>query len=227
MWWKLEFKGSVRNVMSSFDRIGILGAGRAGTAIARAAARHGIGVQIASTRTPSQMRYHLMQYAPKAEAVAAEGIRSGVDIVLLAVPQEDLDEVDPEWLADRIVVDVTNRWENEPLPDWFESGLNAWLSSSEVIAHRFEAATIVKALNHISHWAMDASTSLDERAAAIASDDPAAAQTIADLVAALGFTPVVVDSLAAGRHMEPGTQYFNVAATSPQLRHYFAQSNER
>ena len=89
--------------MSSFShRIGILGAGRAGTAIARAAARHGIAVQIASTRTPSQMRYHLLQYAPQAQAVLAEAIADGVDMVVLAVPQEDLDDVDPAWLAELV-----------------------------------------------------------------------------------------------------------------------------
>ena len=223
MWLRLGFKGSVRNVMSSFKRIGILGAGRAGTAFARAAARHGIAVQIASTRTPSQMRYHLMQYAPQAEAIDAEDIGIGVDVVILAVPQEDLDEVEPDWLAHRILIDATNRWEDEPLPEWFESDLATGLSSSEVIARRFASATVVKALNHISHWDMDAPASSEERAAVVASDDPSAAQIVADFVTTLGFLPVVADNLAAGRYTEPGTHYFNVAATSQQLSRYLLQ----
>lgn len=203
--------------MSSFDRIGILGAGRAGTAFARAAARAGLDVQIASTRTPRQMRYHLLQYAPQAKAVLAEDIADGVEIVILAVPQEDLDEVDPNWVANRILVDATNRWEDEPLPTWFEERLAAGLSSSEVIAERFVDATVVKALNHISHWAMDAPRSDEDRAAVVASDNAEASARVAELVSALGFVPVVADDLAAGRHTEPGTPYFNVAATSEQL----------
>ena len=206
------------NAMLSFDRIGILGAGRAGTAIARAAARAGLEVQIASTRTPSQMRYHLMQYAPQASAVSAEEIADDVDLVVLAVPQEDLDEVDPAWLAQRVVVDATNRWENEPLPAWFEHGLASGLSSSEVIAQRFAESRVVKALNHISHWAMDAPQTDEARAAIVAAVDPAAAQLVAQLVAALGFEVVVAESLAAGRHTEPGTRYFNVAVTAEQLK---------
>jgi hypothetical protein len=169
------------------------------------------------------MRYHLMQYAPQAEAVDAEDIGIGVDIVILAVPQEDLDEVEPDWLANRILIDATNRWEHEPLPEWFESGLAAGLSSSEVIARRFVSATVVKALNHISHWDMDAPASSEERAAVVASDDAFAAQTVADLVTALGFRPVVADNLAAGRYTEPGTHYFNVAATTQQLNRYLLQ----
>lgn len=216
----------MRSAMSSCNRIGILGAGRAGTAFARAAARQNIGVQIASTRSPSQMRYHLMQYAPNAEAVDANNIRTGVDAVLLAVPQEDLDDVDPDWLASCILIDATNRWDEEPLPMWFEAGLTAGLSSSEVIAARFNTATVVKALNHISHWDMDAPASSQERAAVVASNDRSAAHSVAGLVGTLGYWPVIVDDLATGRLMEPGTPYFNMAATAEQLTSYLASSDE-
>lgn len=201
-----------------FDsRIGIIGAGRAGTAIARAAARAGIDVQIASTRSPSQMRYHLLQYAPAATAVRAEDIAVGVELVILVVPQEDLDDVNPEWIDDRILVDATNRWQEEPLPDWFSAGLESGLSSSEVIANYFDTSRVVKALNHISHWAMDAPRPDTSRAAVVASDDMAAANTVAELVSSLGFEPVVAHTLIAGKYVEPGTQYFNVPATSEQL----------
>lgn len=203
--------------MPSFERIGILGAGRAGTAFARAAARQGIVVQIASTRTPTQMRYHLMQYAPAAEAVLAEDVATGVDLVILAVPQQDLDDVDPAWLADRIVIDATNRWDDEPLPQWFADGLAAGLSSSEVVAERFHSATVVKALNHISHWAMDAPATSENRAAVVASDSSSAAEFVARFVSVLGYVPVVADSLSAGRSVEPGSPYFNVSATAEQL----------
>lgn len=203
--------------MSSYNRIGILGAGRAGTAIARAAARAGVEVQIASTRSPSQMRYHLLQYAPSATGVHAEDIAAGVDLVILVVPQEDLDDVQPEWISDRILVDATNRWDDEPLPDWFSAGLDSGFTSSEVIAKRFASARVVKALNHISHWAMDAARSGEPRAAVIASDDTSAAAKVAELVSVLGFEPVVAESLAAGQQTEPGTAYFNVPATSEQL----------
>lgn len=204
--------------MSSSKRIGILGAGRAGTAFARAAARAGIDVQIASTRTPNQMRYHLMQYAPQAAGVLDENIADGVDIVILAVPQEDLADVEPQWVADKILIDATNRWEDEPLPDWLEEGITAGRSSSEVLGEYFRSSIVVKALNHISHWAMDAprdNTVL--RAVGVATDDEHAASCVANLVSSLGFLPVIADSLAAGRALEPGSKFFNVVATEQQL----------
>lgn len=197
--------------------IGILGAGRAGTALARAAALGGIDVHIASTRTPAQMRYHLLQYAPSATAVHAKDIAEGTELVVLAVPQEDLDDVDPAWIGDRILVDATNRWEEEPLPQWFSEGLASGLTSSEVVAQRFPSARVVKALNHISHWGMDAPHSGESRAAAIASNDAAAASTVGEFVSALGFEPVIASTLSAGAYTEPGTAYFNVAATTEQM----------
>lgn len=204
--------------MSSSRRLGILGAGRAGTAFARAAARAGIAVQIASTRTPAQMRYHLMQYAPQATAVPAAEIADGVDLIILAVPQEDLDDVAPKWVAGKILIDATNRWEDEPLPEWFEHGLQQGLSSSEVLADHFSSATVVKALNHISHWAMDAPRDAAiTRGAGIASNDASAAARVAALVQAFGFEPVLCHDLSVGRKLEPGAKFFNAGATAQEL----------
>lgn len=194
------------------ERIGILGAGRAGTALARVAAAEGVEVQIASSRTPNMMKYHLAQYATKARAVAAEDIAKDVQVVVLLVPQEDLDDIDPQTLAGIILVDATNRWELEPIPDWFEEGLAAGLSSSSVIARRFPGSRVVKALNHISHWDLDAKKGHHrsaQRALGIASDDMQAAEVVSELARTLGFDPVILANLAAGRVLEPEGPIFN------------------
>ena len=107
---------SMSSEVQHISRIGILGAGRAGTALARIAAASGIDVNIAASRPPVALKYHLMQYAPQATAVVASQIADGVDLVVLMVPQEELDGVDPGNLADVILVDATNRWEAEPIP---------------------------------------------------------------------------------------------------------------
>ncbi|GAA1411115.1 hypothetical protein AUR04nite_02970 [Glutamicibacter uratoxydans] len=200
------------NEIMQIQRIGILGAGRAGTALARVAALCGIDVNIASTRTPQMMKYHLAQYAPQARAVSAEEIASGVDAVVLMVPQEELDDVDAESFGQSILIDATNRWQEEPLPQWFEEGLASGLSSSEVIALRFSPARVVKAFNHISHWDLDADRTArtsGQRALAVASDDSAAAELVAELTKRLGFRPLVLRSLKAGRILEPGGPVFN------------------
>lgn len=203
------------------DRIGILGAGRAGTALARAAASVGIPVNIASSRLPSQMKYHLAQYAPQATAVPAKDIGTDVSLVVLMVPQDDLDDVDRESLTGLTLIDATNRWEDMLLPSWLEDGQATGLSSSEVIAQRFASSRIVKTLNHISHWDLDADSSAlqaQQRAIAVASDHEADAALVARLVKTLGFTPVLIGKLTKGRLLEPEREIFNQVLSAAQLR---------
>ncbi|TFH57223.1 NADPH-dependent F420 reductase [Glutamicibacter arilaitensis] len=204
----------------SIKRIGILGAGRAGTALARAAASAGIEVQIAASRPPRMLKYHLAQYASHATGVLAEDIAHDVDLVVLMVPQEELDDIDVSSLAGTLLIDATNRWEDEPLPHWFESALDAGLSSSEAIAAHFKSSHVVKALNHISHWDMDADRATKQaaqRALGVASDSSENAGTVCELTQALGFSPVALPSLAAGRGMEPGGAVFNEVLDAVEL----------
>jgi 8-hydroxy-5-deazaflavin:NADPH oxidoreductase len=209
--------------------LNILGAGRAGTSLARAAAAVDLPVRIAASRPPGALRLHLAQYAPRAQAVRAEDVAGGADhrgtgqdapLVVLMVPQEDLDSVDPGWLRGAVLVDATNRWENEALPEWLQSGLDAGQSSSEAIAAHFPGATVVKALNHVSHWDLDTagrSPGPHRRAVGVASDDDGAAAAVGLLARRLGFEPVLLPGLAAGRLLEPDGPVFNRPTSAPEM----------
>lgn len=215
--------------------LGILGAGRAGTALARAAQSAGIPVRIAASRPPRALRLHLAQYAPRATAVEAAEIAdapgghpddspagSGIrPLVVLMVPQEDMDAVDPEWVRGTVLVDATNRWSDEPLPGWLAEALRQGRSSSEALAARFPGAAVVKGLNHISHWDLDTAgraAGTERRALGVAGDDDGAVRQVADLTRRLGFDPVVLPGLAAGRSLEPGGPVFNQPLSAEGLR---------
>lgn len=199
--------------MSEKPTVGIIGAGRAGTAIARVLLRAGVGVELCSTRPPVALRHHLKIYAPGAAAVRPEDIaqttlRTGPGVTVLAVPQEDLDEVEPEWVAGTVMIDATNRWAEEPLPRWLQAATDELISSSEALAHRFGAAQVVKAWNHLGHHefteAADPQLPLGQRRAiALATDDDAARARVMALSVRAGFDPVSLGGLAAGRLMEP------------------------
>ena len=73
---------------------------------------------------------------------------------------------------------------------------------------------MVKALNHIGYheleeWARPAGAP-DRRAAGVAGDDPAAVATIGRLVDRIGYDPVRLETLRAGRALEPGGPVFGV-----------------
>lgn len=203
--------------------VGILGAGRAGTAFARALLAAGVGVDICSTRPPKALRHHLTIYAPGAEPVTPEEIavrtrKNGPGIVILAVPQEELDEIEQEWIGESILIDATNTWtyggEREPLPGWLEAAVIEQLPSSMAIAGRFSPARTVKALNHIAHSEIDDAARPDHpirqrRALAVAADDDRARGLVMGLLVRMGFDPVSVGPLAAGKVIEPDGPLFN------------------
>lgn len=199
--------------------VGILGAGRAGTAFARVLLKAGVAVDIASSRPPKALQHHLKIYAPGAEPVwpadvARRTLQTGPGVVILAVPQEELDDVDPEWVGSSVLVDATNTWDDEVLPSWLQAAVDEQLPSSMAIAGHFGKARVVKALNHISHNEFDDATQpmmpLEQRRAlAVASDDAQARGVVMGLLVRMGFDPVSVGPLAAGAVMEPDGPLFN------------------
>ena len=143
--------------------VGILGAGRAGTALARAIARiprlspgtAAPRVMVAGTRRPAAVQRHLAIYAPEAVAVSAEDLAAEAELVVVAVPREALDDVDPLTLAGpatRAVVDLTNTWGDEPVPAWLDDD---GAPGTVRIAERWAAAglrvPVVRAFSEISH----------------------------------------------------------------------------
>ncbi|MDZ5076412.1 NADPH-dependent F420 reductase [Nesterenkonia sp. HG001] len=199
--------------------VGVLGAGRAGTAFARTLVKAGFEVDICSTRPPRALRHHLKIYAPGAVAVVAEDVAARTrehenGLVILAIPQEDLDDVEPEWVAGCVLVDATNAWQDEVLPGWLQAAADEQLPTSLAVAGHFSGSRVVKALNHVSHGEFDDAADRDlpldqRRALGAAGDDGAARGLVMMLIEAMGFDPVSLGPLAAGRILEPDGPVFN------------------
>ncbi|MBN6761495.1 NAD(P)-binding domain-containing protein, partial [Micrococcus luteus] len=211
--------------------VGILGAGRAGTALARAIARiprlspgtAAPRVMVAGTRRPAAVQRHLAIYAPEAVAVSAEDLAAEAELVVVAVPREALDDVDPLTLAGsatRAVVDLTNTWGDEPVPAWLDDDA----PGTTRIAERWAAAglrvPVVRAFSEISHHDLgDAGRATAPRRAlavgtepADATADPAAVAAARDaviaLVTAMGFDAVPYTGLDRAGVLEPGAAGF-------------------
>jgi len=98
----------------------------------------------------------------------------------------------------------------------FEDG-----GSSEIVARRLAGSTVVKALNHIGYHELEdrarPAGAPDRRAAGVAGDDPVAVAAIADLFDRIGYDPVRLDSLRAGRLLQPGGPVFGAVLTLPEF----------
>ena len=189
--------------------IGVLGAGRVGTAVGRQAVRAGHTVKIATGRPADDIKLITEIIVPGAEAVDKEQLR-GADIIVVAVPLHKYRSIDTEVLQGQTVIDTMNYWAPvDGIMDEFESGA----STSEVIEEFLGDVKLVKTLNHIGYGDLEVDShpagDPKRRALVHASDHDDVKDLVAHFIDSMGYDAVDAGPLAAGRAMENGTEIFN------------------
>jgi 8-hydroxy-5-deazaflavin:NADPH oxidoreductase len=172
----------------------IIGFGNVGQALAKAFARSGIEVSVATTRDPESFASAAAAIGPTiipkklAEAVKA-------DVVFLAVRFESHPDV-AKALSTRqgkTIIDVTNAYGVSP----DELGGQP---SSKVVAQAFAGGRLVKGFNHLAAAVLgqDPAVHGGRRVVFLASDDDAAETEIGTLAQNLGFSPIKLGGLSEG-----------------------------
>jgi predicted dinucleotide-binding enzyme len=192
------------------SRVAVIGSGHVGPVIARLAIRAGYPVAIAASGDPADISLITELVIPGARARWAGEAAADADIVVLAMPLRRFMDFDPGVLSGKVVVDAMNYWPaTDGVMETFDGG-----GSSEIVAGRLAGASVVKALNHIGYHELEdrarPAGAPDRRAAGLAGDDLAAVATIEEMVDRLGYDPVRLTSLRAGRVLEPGGPVFGV-----------------
>ncbi|MBB2994701.1 hypothetical protein E9229_000892 [Paeniglutamicibacter cryotolerans] len=202
----------------SMKTIGILGAGKVGTAVARQAMRAGYRVNIAASGDPQKIALIIEIMAPGATALSAAEVIDAADLVILSVPLRKFTSLDASALAGKHVVDTMNYWaENDgDMPE-----LDASASSSEMVAQHLSGALVAKSLNHIGYHELEQDGLPDgtpgRRALAVASDHAQTLELVMELVEAMGYDAVDAGDLASGSAFESGTEIFNGVHTREQM----------
>ena len=172
----------------------IIGFGKIGNALAKAFARKGIEVSVATTRDPQSFAADAAAIGPTIlPTTLAEAVKA--DIIFLAVRFEahpDVAKALASWQG-KTIIDVTNAYGVPPE----ELGGQP---SSEFVAQAFTGARLVKGFNHLVAAVLDQDPAVHggRRVVFLASDDDAAADEVGALAENLGFAAVKLGGLSEG-----------------------------
>ncbi len=172
----------------------IIGFGKIGHALAKAFARKGIEVSVATTRAPESFAADAAAIGPTVIAkTLAEAVKA--DTIFLAVNFEshaDVAKALPDWTG-KTIIDVTNAYGVQP--EKLEG-----LPSSKFVAQAFSGARLVKGFNHLgaSVLGQDPAVHGGRRVVFLASDDDGAASEVGALAENLGFAPIKLGGLSEG-----------------------------
>jgi len=200
-------------------RLGIVGAGRVGTTIARAAISSGYDVAISGSGAADRIALIVDVLAPGARPVSTNEVVRHADLIVLAVPMHRFRELPRDLFAGKILIDAMNYWEEI---DGVDPELaTAPDGTSVVVQERFASARVVKSLNHITYYKFDESRrphgAPGRIAIAAAGDDRAAVAAVMQLIDRLGFDAVDAGPLEAGLALEPAGSVFGVSHSADEL----------
>lgn len=206
-------------IPSSVRRIAVLGAGHVGPVIARMALDAGFEVAIADSGSPENLELITQVVIPGAEARWAADAVAAAEMVVLSIPLHRFPALDPSLLAGKLVVDAMNYWAPaDGVVPMFQSQA---LSSSEIVQRQLSRSTVVKSLNQIAYLELEdgrrAAGSTDRHAMGVAGNDTDAAKLVGEVIDRVGYDPILLPSLKAGRLLQPGGPVFGAVLTRSQF----------
>lgn len=176
-------------------KIGIIGAGNIGQAIARLAVARGHTVMLSNSRGPNTLRDLADEIG--CDVATSEDAARLSDVAVLTIPFTAVFHIRPDFLNGQVTIDTNNYYPNR---DGKIAVLdNRMTTTSQMVADHFKGATVVKAFNAILATDLERPVVLEQgktRALPIAGDDADAKALVASLQSDFGYDTVDAGALA-------------------------------
>ena len=206
-------------------RLGIVGAGKFGTTLARLAVEAGYDVVISGSGPVDEIALTVEVLAPHAHPATTDEVVRFADVIVLAIPIHRFRELPRDLFAGKILVDATNYW--EPVDGDDPELAAAPEGTSMVVQERFPSARVVKSLNQLGYHQVEENArptgASDRIAMGAVGDDRLAVRKVMRLVDRLGFDPVDAGPLKNGLALEPDGSPIATTYTRDQLSELVAR----
>jgi 8-hydroxy-5-deazaflavin:NADPH oxidoreductase len=200
--------------------IGLIGAGRIGSQVARLAIAHNYDVVISNSRGPDTLAGLVKELGPRARAATPVDAATAGDLVVVTVPLKNYRSVPIEPLAGKVVIDTNNYY---PQRDGHIPELdNESTTTAELLQAHLPKSKVVKAFNHI--YAAELTThgqpagTPNRRALVIAGDDANAKATVTKMLDVFGFDTVDAGPLKEGWRIQRDTPGYGPRRNAEELR---------
>jgi predicted dinucleotide-binding enzyme/predicted TIM-barrel fold metal-dependent hydrolase len=185
-------------------KMGVIGAGFIGRALARLAMDSGHEVMIANSRDPKTLGSTAVALGCKT-GTAADAAQFG-DVVIVSIPFSAISNLDPVGFSGKVVIDTCNHY---PARDGENVALDANTDTTgAILARHLPNAKVVKAFNAILQGDLHNDSApkgaAKRRALPIAGDDSEARALVAGLVDDFGFDVVDAGTMSESWRFERG-----------------------
>ncbi|WP_426111039.1 NADPH-dependent F420 reductase [Pseudomonas sp. DSP3-2-2] len=200
-------------------RIGIIGAGFIGRAVAQLVIAAGHEAMLSNSRGPQTLS-SVVGDIPGSQAGTIEDTANFGEVVLVAIPFEQYRSIPADRLKDKIVLDANNYY---PDRDGHIATLDRFeTTTSRLFAEHLHHSRVVKVFNAIladdllQHSRPKATP--DRRALPVAADDPAAKALVITLLDDIGFDAVDAGSLDESWRFERAKPAYCIALNKEGLK---------
>jgi len=205
-------------------KIGIIGTGKIGGALARHWIKAGHEVFI-SSRHPELLQSLAQELGPRAHVGTPKEAAAFGEVILVSVPYSAMPQIGNDFakeLAGKVVLDTGNPFERRDGPMAAEA---LKVGVGKTSAGLLKGTRLVRAYNCIpaASLANDGNREPERVAIPIASDDAQAMAVAERLVKESGFDPVVVGNLEDSRVFELGQPLATGQMTARQMRDKLAE----
>lgn len=200
-------------------RIGIIGAGLIGRAVAQLFIAAGHEVMLSNSRGPHTMS-DVLKDIPRSLVGTIEDAAQFGEVVLVAIPLKHYRSVPANWLKGKTVMDANNYY---PERDGHIVALDRFeTTTSRLLSEHLPSSSVVKVFNAIlaRDLVRDSrpKAAPDRRAMPIAGDDPVAKSLVIKLLDEIGFDAVDAGSLDESWRFERAKPAYCIVLDKERLK---------